>query len=161
MAGTGTTPTERRRRMTVARRRGFWATFLLGAATMAGVDEIVFHQLLRWHHFYDGATTDVGLVSDGVLHALELVALIAGFFLLSDARRRGPVDAMTGWAGFVLGAGAFQVWDGLIDHKVLRVHQVRYDVALLPYDVAWVAAGVVLLVLGILLRLRADGEQAP
>lgn len=161
MLGTGSTPTARRRRMTIARRRGFWATLLLGAAVMAAVDEIVFHQLLRWHHFYDRATTEVGLVSDGVLHALELVALAAGFFLLADARRRGPVDGMTAWSGFVIGAGAFQVWDGLIDHKVLRVHQVRYDVELLPYDVAWVAAGVVLLVLGVLLRVRASREQAP
>jgi uncharacterized membrane protein len=133
----------------------------MGAAIMAAADEIVFHQLLRWHHFYDRSTTDVGLVSDGVLHAVELVALVAGFFLLADARRRGAVDALTAWSGFFVGAGVFQIWDGFVDHKLLRVHQVRYDVVLLPYDVAWVAAGVVLLVLGLLLGRRADGERSP
>ncbi|RWZ46180.1 DUF2243 domain-containing protein [Labedella phragmitis] len=153
------TSTLRVTRRTIARRRAFWATFLMGAAVMAAVDEIVFHQLLRWHHFYDRSTTDVGLVSDGVLHAAELVALVAGFFLLADALRRGAVDALTMWSGFFVGAGAFQIWDGLVDHKLLRVHQVRYDVVLLPYDVAWVAAGVVLLVLGLLLGRRTDGER--
>jgi uncharacterized membrane protein len=144
----------------VVRRRAFWATFLIGVAVVAAVDEIVFHQLLGWHHFYDGSTTDIGLVSDGVLHAAELVALVAGFFLLADARRRGPVDATTAWAGFFAGAGSFQLWDGVVDHKVLRVHQVRYGVELLPYDVAWIAAGALLLIVGVVLALRA-GARTP
>lgn len=29
---------------------------LIGIAIMAAVDEIVFHQLLAWHHFYDRST---------------------------------------------------------------------------------------------------------
>ena len=51
------------------------AAALLGMGCMAAVDEIIFHQILAWHHFYDGATTAVALMSDGFLHAAELVAM--------------------------------------------------------------------------------------
>ncbi|WP_460775382.1 DUF2243 domain-containing protein [Microbacterium sp. GXF7504] len=129
--------------------RAYWAGVLLGVAAMAAVDEIVFHQLLGWHHFYDGATLQIGLLSDGLLHAFELFVAVFGVFLLLDARRRGRVRAATAWAGAFTGAGAFQLWDGLIDHKVLQVHQVRYGVDLLPYDVTWIASGGMLFVAGL------------
>lgn len=142
--------------------RSFWAAFLLGAAIVAAVDEIVFHQVLGWHHFYDRGTSEFALVSDGLLHAAELVALAAGGFLLADARRRGSWSARAAWAGAFCGAGAFQLFDGLVNHKVLGLHQVRYDVELLPYDLAWDGAGVVLLAVGLVLtlRLRATTRSA-
>jgi len=117
---------------------------------MAAVDEIVFHQLLAWHHFYDRGTPEIALLSDGLLHAAELVVLVAGIFLVADLARRSALSRVGLWSGTLLGAGAFQVFDGVVDHKVLRVHQVRYDVDLLPYDVAWILAGLLLLAAGVL-----------
>jgi len=131
------------------------ATALIGIGTMATFDEVVFHQILHWHHFYDRSTSGVALFSDGLLSAFELFALVAGFFWWADLRRRGVVSRMLGWAGFLIGAGGFQLFDGVIDHKVLRVHQVRYDVDVAPYDAVWIAAGAVLLVAGLLLWWRA------
>jgi uncharacterized membrane protein len=55
----------------------------------------------------------------------------------------------------LLGAGAFQLWDGVVDHKLLRVHQVRYGVDLAAYDGTWIGGAVVLLAAGALLALRA------
>ena len=133
--------------------RAFWAAFLLGAGTMAALDEIVFHQILAWHHFFDRSTTEIALISDGLLHSAELLALAAGFFLMLDARRRGVFSAMAAWSGYFVGLGVFQIWDGVIDHKVLRVHQIRYGVDLLPYDVAWVVSGLVLLAVGCILAM--------
>lgn len=131
-----------------------WTCALIGVGLMAAVDEIVFHQLLGWHHFYDRSTSEVALLSDGLLHAAELVLLVAGFFLLSDLRRRGAFVTRAGWVGFLLGLGGFQLFDGLVDHKLLRVHQVRYDVELLPYDLAWNGAGLFLLAIGLVLLRR-------
>ncbi|MGW4465062.1 DUF2243 domain-containing protein [Micromonospora sp. NPDC004704] len=128
---------------------------LIGVGVMAAVDEIVFHQLLHWHHFYDRSTPALGLVSDGALHAAELVALVAGFFLLADLRRHGSLVPASAWAGLFLGLGGFQLFDGVVDHKLLRVHQIRYGVDLVPYDVAWIAAGALMLVVGALLALRS------
>ena len=136
-------------------RRSLWVCALIGVGLMAAVDEIVFHQILAWHHFYDRSTTEVALVSDGLLHAGELVALVAGFFLYADLRRRGSLAPTSGWAGLFLGLGGFQLWDGIVDHKLLRLHQVRYGVDLLPYDVAWNLTGLALLLVGLLLARRA------
>jgi uncharacterized membrane protein len=135
--------------------RSFWGAFLVGAATMAAVDEIVFHQILAWHHFFDRSTPAIGLLSDGLLHAASLIALVAGFFLLADARRRDALARLIVVAGLFVGLGLFQLFDGMIDHKVLRVHQIRYGVELLPYDLAWIGAGAVLLAIGVVLTVRA------
>lgn len=139
---------------TRTRRRTFRGGLLLGIGLMAAVDEIVFHQLLAWHHFYDRATLPVGLLSDGILHAAELVAIVAGGFLLVAASRQGALDRVRAWSGGFLGAGAFQLFDGLIDHKVLRLHQIRYGVPPWPYDLRWNAAGAALLLVGFLLWRR-------
>lgn len=131
------------------------ATALVGVGLMAAVDEIVFHQLLGWHHFYDHATLAIGLLTDGLLHAAELVAIVGGFFWLMRLRGRRALASDWAWAGFFLGLGGFQLFDGIVDHKVLRLHQIRYGVPLLPYDLAWNLAGLALLLVGVVLLLRA------
>lgn len=139
--------------------RSRWAAALIGIGVMAAVDEIVFHQLLAWHHFYDRSTTEIALLSDGLLHAMELIAIVAGFFMLSDIRRSHSLVPIQAWAGFFIGAGGFQLFDGLVDHKVLRVHQIRYNVEIFPYDLAWNFAGVVLLLIGLYFGLKARARQ--
>ncbi|EFE71866.1 conserved hypothetical protein [Streptomyces viridosporus ATCC 14672] len=128
---------------------------VIGIAVMAAVDEIVFHQVLGWHHFYDRSTTRVGLLSDGLLHTAELLALVAGFFLFADLRRRQALAPAHAWAGFFLGLGTFQLFDGIVDHKLLRLHQIRYGVDVTPYDWAWNLGGLVLLLIGVGLAVRA------
>lgn len=128
---------------------------LIGVGLMAAVDEIVFHQLLRWHHFFDRATPAWGIVSDGLLHAFEVLAVVGGFFWLLDLSRGGRLRRRWAWAGFWLGAGGFQLFDGLINHKVLGLHQVRYGVDLLVYDLVWNGAGLVLLGIGALVWRHA------
>lgn len=136
-------------------KRSFWITFLIGAGMMAAVDEIIFHQLLAWHHFYDKATPAISLLSDGLLHAAELIALVAGFFMWADLRQRQMLSVAHALAGFFLGLGSFQVFDGIVDHKVLRLHQIRYGVDLLPYDLTWNLAGLLLMLIGAILLYRA------
>jgi hypothetical protein len=53
---------------------------------MAAIDQIIFHQILAWHHFYDWSTPAIGIMSDGFLHAAELLAIAAGGFLFADLR---------------------------------------------------------------------------
>ncbi|WAL94087.1 DUF2243 domain-containing protein [Streptomyces sp. Je 1-369] len=136
-------------------RRSMVVCGVIGAAVTAALDEIVFHQILHWHHFYDRSTLGTGLLSDGLLHTAELLALVAGFFLYADLRRRRALAPAHARAGLFLGAGAFQVFDGIVDHKLLRLHQVRYGVDVTPYDWAWNLAGLVLLIVGGVLAFRA------
>jgi len=140
--------------------RSLAACAVIGAALAAAIDEIVFHQVLGWHHFLDRSTPAVGLLSDGLLHTAELLGLVAGFVRYADLRRRHAVAGAHARAGLFLGAGAFQLFDGVIDHKLLRVHEIRYGVDLLPYDLAWNAAALALLATGATLTARARAERA-
>ena len=142
------------------RRRSIAVLALIGVGLMAAVDEIVFHQLLDWHSFYDRSTPEVALVSDGLLHAAELVVLVAGIFLYADLRRRDALVRRAATGGLLMGMGGFQLFDGIVDHKVLRVHQIRYDVELLPYDLAWNLGAAVLLVAGAALALSSRSATA-
>ncbi|MBK6266589.1 DUF2243 domain-containing protein [Marivirga sp. S37H4] len=132
-----------------------WAGVLTGTGIMAAVDEIIFHQLLSWHHFYDKSTLEIGLLSDGLLHSAELIAIVAGFFLIIDLNKNQALVKVRIWAGFFLGTGGFQLLDGTINHKVLRLHQIRYVDNILPYDIAWNATGIFLLIIGIVILIKA------
>ncbi|AZS37114.1 hypothetical protein CVS47_01742 [Microbacterium lemovicicum] len=134
--------------------RNAWSGILFGVGLVAFIDETVFHQLLRWHHFYDRAGTQVGLISDGIFHAVSWFATIGGLFLLADLRRRDGLSWLR-WSGGVLaGAGAFQLYDGLVQHKLWRIHQIRAVDDLLAYDIVWNVVATVLLVAGVVLLIR-------
>ena len=152
MTGTETRP------VAVDRRRSVLTGIMLGVAIMAAVDEIVFHQVLSWHHFYDRSTSDISLLSDGLLQTAYLVLLVAGFFRFADLRRRGTLAGRSAWGGFVLGMGAFHLFDGIVDHKLLNLHQIRYGVDVLPYDLAWNGAALVLLLAGGLMIWRSRDQ---
>ena len=119
---------------------------LVGLGFVAFIDETVFHQLLHWHHFYDKSTTELGLVSDGLFHAFSWVATVGGLYLLADLRRLGVWHQRPWWGGMLLGGGAFQLYDGTIQHKILRIHQIRYVDNVAIYDLVWniLAVGMVL-----------------
>lgn len=137
------------------------AGVLLGLGTVAFVDEVVFHQLLHWHHFYDLSTTGVGLVSDGLFHAFSWFATVASLLMVASLRRERGFWGLAFAAGWLTGAGFFQLYDGLVQHKLMGLHQIRYGVNLVPYDLTWNILAGVLLVAGvalwILTRRRARG----
>jgi len=141
--------------------RSVWSGVLIGIGVAAFVDETVFHQLLHWHHFYDKSTPAVGLVSDGLFHAFGWFAIVIGFVMVADLTRRAGLSGKGLAAGILLGAGAFQLYDGTIQHKLLGLHQIRYHVNIAPYDWTWNTIAVVMLIIGgLLLRavLRARSE---
>ena len=144
----------------VQARRTTWSGVLFGVGLIAFVDETVFHQLLHWHHFYDRSTDEIGLVSDGIFHAVGFFATVAGLFLLADVRRRGGPRWSRWVGGLLIGAGAFQLYDGTVQHKLMGLHQIRYDVDLLPYDLAWNIGAAILIIVGVLLLLRSRARPA-
>ncbi|MCZ9341606.1 DUF2243 domain-containing protein, partial [Streptomyces sp. TRM76130] len=83
--------------------------------------------------------------------------------LFADLRRRDALSPAHGRAGLLLGLGAFQLFDGIVDHKLLRLHQIRYGVDVTPYDWAWNLAGLVLLLAGGWCAVRAGrrGRRTP
>src|SRR5690606_2489537 len=131
--------------------RSRWGGVLFGVGLMAAVDEIIFHQLLGWHHFYDGATPAIGLLSDGLLHAGGFVAVMGGFFLWRALLRQHALHFTRVGAGGCLGACGFQSFDGIINPRLLRLHQIRYDVPLMPYDGLWNMSAILRPLIGICL----------
>jgi uncharacterized membrane protein len=142
--------------------RSLWSGVLIGIGTAAFVDETVFHQLLHWHHFYDRSGTDAGLVSDGLFHAFGWFAVVIGLVMVADLRRSASLSRRRLAGGVLLGAGGFQLYDGTVQHKLLRLHQIRYHVDLAPYDWTWNGIAVVMLLAGVWLvrrvRRRASEE---
>ncbi|MGL5927606.1 MAG: DUF2243 domain-containing protein, partial [Dermatophilaceae bacterium] len=94
---------------------------LFGVGLAAFVDEALFHQILGWHHFYDRSTTQIGLLSDGIFHAFGWFATVSSLFVLVDLRRWAPVRWMRWVGGLLVGAGGFQLYDGLVHHKLFRL----------------------------------------
>ena len=145
----------------VVTRRSLLTGILIGIGVAGFVDETVFHQLLHWHHFYDRSTSTAGLVSDGWFHAGSWIAVVAGLFLFADLQRRRAVVGHRVLAGVLFGWGGFQLYDGLVQHKLLGLHQIRYGVHLWPYDVAWNSAALAGLAIGavVLLVGRRRGRR--
>ncbi|HLL18738.1 MAG TPA: DUF2243 domain-containing protein [Rubrivivax sp.] len=137
------------------------AGLLLGAGLGGFFDGIVFHQLLQWHNMLSARIPPVDLLGaklnmfwDGVFHAAVWLMTVAGLVLLFRAGR----PPRTVWSGRTLlgaalmGWGAFNLIEGLVDHHLLQLHHVREDsLNPLPADLAFLASGVVLLVFGWLL----------
>jgi uncharacterized membrane protein len=135
-------------------KRNVLSGVLFGIGLAAFVDEVIFHQLLQWHHFYDLSTTTVGIVSDGILHAFSWFATIAALFLLADLRRRDALVWRRWWGGALVGSGGFQLYDGVVHHKLLGVHQIRYVDDVLIYDLVWNAVAGSLILVGVVLLTR-------
>ncbi|MDN4074161.1 DUF2243 domain-containing protein [Fictibacillus terranigra] len=118
-------------------RRSLWSGLLFGIGLIAFIDETVFHQLLHWHHFYDKSTLEIGLVSDGLFHAFSWFSTIGALFMLADLKRREAWHVKRWWGGVLLGAGVFQLYDGIIQHKLMLLHQIRYVDNVFYYDMIW------------------------
>jgi uncharacterized membrane protein len=132
----------------------------MGVGVAGFIDETVFHQILHWHHFYDKGSANAGLVSDGLFHAGSWICIVVGLFVFADLQRRRATVPKRLWAGALLGWGGFQVYDGLFQHKVLGLHQIRYHVDLLPYDLTWNVAGGLGILIGVCLLLGRAGSVA-
>jgi uncharacterized membrane protein len=132
-------------------KRTIWSGALAGIGLAAFIDETVFHQLLHWHHFYDKSALAAGLVSDGIFHAFGFTAMVAGLFLMADSLRRDGFIPKRWWAALLLGWGGFQLYGGIVQHKILKLHQIRYHVTLWPYDLTWNGIAVIMIIAGILL----------
>ncbi len=139
--------------MTTRTRRRSRGAVLAGVGLAATVDEVVLHQLLRWHHLVSRGSEDLGRISDGVLHTFSALALVGGAAWLV---RTWDGDVRRAAGGVLAGFGGFNTFDGVVDHKVLRLHQVREGVPdLLPYDVVFIGSALLMLAAGLWLLPRS------
>jgi uncharacterized membrane protein len=131
---------------------------LVGIGLAGTLDEVLLHQLLNWHHFYtDGEATVMW--TDGAFHVLSTTSLVVGLVMLW---RRDAKPDRTLLAGILIGAGGFNLYDGTIQHKVLKLHQVREGEPTLAYDAVFITVAAAVLLAGVLLfRTAARPEGSP
>jgi uncharacterized membrane protein len=140
------------------------AGLLLGIGLGGFVDGIVLHQILQWHHMLTSegccsASTVAGLedntLADGLFHAATWVCVAVGLLLLWRETSPGRTWSGRALAGLLLvGWGAFNLVEGLIDHHLLGVHHVRTGEDETLYDLAFLAFGALLVAVGLLLARR-------
>src|SRR4051812_10875127 len=149
-------------------RRATGGALLLGLGLGGFFDGIVFHQLLEWHHMLShlsgySPNTLQGLKdntrADGFFHAACWLLTVAGLLILwsttGGQRRTLPMGSLIGW--LLVGWGAFNVVEGVIDHEILELHHVR-EVSRHPalWDIAFLVWGATMVIAGLLLtRNRA------
>jgi uncharacterized membrane protein len=151
-------------------RRPLLAPVLVGVGLIGTLDEVLLHQVLHWHHFYD-VTTDlrdpttsrVGLLTDGIFHVVSTFLLVWGVLTL----RRVPRFRSDLVGGILIGAGGFNLYDGVVQHKLLRLHQVRegahpetpYDIAFIGLALLTVAAGMLTVRRGRAARMQSTSAR--
>lgn len=130
-----------------------WAGVLLGIGVAGTLDGVILHEFLQWHNFYVHTTRFWRIFIDGAFHLFSGAMLLLGALRLWALRGRiGQACGRALAAGIFLGAGGFNLYDGTIQHKVLRLHPVRERVPnQLPYDLAFNAVALLLLLAGWLL----------
>ena len=138
---------------------------LISAATTLGIafggfiDGIFFHQVLQWHEmlsFRIPPTTlmnkSVNMFWDGIFHTFCLIVAITGLYLLLQLFFRKDVlitrAIFTG--GLILGWGIFNLVEGVIDHHLLRLHNVKeISENVLAWNYGFLGVSVLLVLAGI------------
>jgi uncharacterized membrane protein len=140
---------------------------LIGIGIAGFLDETIFHQLLQWHTFYWATDQHGRILSDGLFHLFSTLLLLWG--LLRVWRGRAGWRATSGSimiAGILMGAGGFNLYDGIIQHAILHFHLVNEHVCPLhithgnntlancpqdiPYEVVWDLVAFIILATGFL-----------
>jgi uncharacterized membrane protein len=142
-------------------RRVVTAGVVLGVGMGGFVDGILFHQILQTHGMLSAkigratlAAVEVNMFWDGLFHAVTWTVTAVGIALLWRAASHARVQPRSSvvLGGALLGWGAFNLVEGVIDHHVLGVHHVIENAANhLPYDLAFLASGVVFSCVGALM----------
>jgi uncharacterized membrane protein len=124
---------------------------VLGLGLGGFVDGIVLHQILQWHNMGSAVlppTTMDAMAQnmrwDGLFHAATLLLTLIGVVLLWREGQRGTAPRTLRVLGgqLLLGWGAFNLVEGIVDHQVLGLHHVRDLPVYVPaYDWIFLAIG--------------------
>lgn len=130
---------------------------LLGIGMGGFVDGITFHQILQLHNMLsakrpvtDLVNAEINMFWDGLFHAFTWTMTALGLALLWRAGQRSDVPWSTRLfvGSLTLGWGLFNLVEGIIDHHILHIHHVVERPGHLPWDVAFLASGVILILIG-------------
>jgi uncharacterized membrane protein len=143
------------------------AGILIGVGMGGFVDGIVLHQIAQWHSMLSNLvpphtmdTMRLNMTWDGLFHASTwLVTLVGILRLRSAAAARATMPSLQAFAGqLILGWGVFNLIEGLIDHQILGLHNVREVPNATVYNLTFLGIGGVLFILLGWLLMRAGSR---
>ena len=114
------------------RRRALVAAGTFGFGFSGLVDVLVLHHVLQWHHLVSGiypmdtlAGLRTNILADGLfsLAMLVLAGVGAGLVWRAERRTRLPLPARPLAGVALIGLGVFDVFDVVVDHMLLGLHQ--------------------------------------
>lgn len=131
--------------------------FLFGVGMIGMLDGIVFHQILQWHSVNMHTDRFHQIMSDGLFHLFVTVIIFVSGILLWKGAHKQPSHQF--WGCFLLGAGAFNLIEGIVNHHWLQVHHVKPGPNQFLYDISYDLFALLLLAIGwILLRRKSKAS---
>ena len=144
------------------------AGILLGLGQAGFFDGIVFHQLLQWHHMFtnvESSNTVSGLelntLGDGLFHLVDWLLTLAGLIVLWLTIKKNDTELSNSVfiGAFCIGAGMFNIIEGILSHHVLQIHHVKPGSHQLAWDLGFIGAGVISAIIGwIIMNRKSDPE---
>jgi uncharacterized membrane protein len=140
------------------------AAVVLGIGVGGFIDGIFLHQILQWHEMLTnkipGNTVlnkSVNMFWDGIFHLFTLITTIIGIILLWKVSKRDDLNKSGGLltGGMLLGWGLFNIIEGVIDHHILKLHNVREITnSQVLWNYGFLAVSVCLIILGIMIIIK-------
>jgi uncharacterized membrane protein len=135
------------------------AATILGIGLGGFIDGIVLHQVLQWHEMLSNKLPPSTLVNksvnmfwDGVFHAFCLLVVFVGVILFWKLLFKKDIDksGILLAGGLLFGWGVFNIVEGVIDHQLLKLHNVR-EITTNPesWNVGFLALSVIMLAAGL------------
>lgn len=140
---------------------------VLGIGLGSFVDGIVLHQVLGWHHMLSNVHPPNALerlhfnvMWDGLFHVAAWIATAIGVALLWRAGQQGRVPGPRRFVGGLLaGFALFNLVEGVVDHHLLKLHNVREVADPTPWNVGFLGLSALLLVVAVALIRRGSRRR--
>jgi uncharacterized membrane protein len=141
------------------------AGIVLGIGLGGFLDGIFLHQILQWHQMLSAQVAPVtvpdknlNMFWDGIFHAFTWMVTFTGIIMLYrlQGRREAVRSSRVFAGGLLLGWALFNFAEGLIDHYIYGLHNVRenvenpqfYNHAFMLFSLVLAAAGLLLIARG-------------
>ncbi len=145
------------------------AATVLGIGIGGFIDGIVLHQILQFHEMLTNripadtlVNKSINMFWDGIFHLFTLITTIIGVYLLWKLLKKTNINR-SGYllaGGLLFGWGLFNLVEGIIDHQILKLHNVN-EYAMKPelWNYGFLIFGLLLLFIGRIFIRKGEAAE--